>query len=530
MTENQKRALLEGAYAQVPTLPGFYLSYEEFRSKFNELASSLTEVPFDVDSLVDEFYPDRKFEEEYQIQGSEEIIRAFRIAPNKLIITKALKRKLERAIADLSPLNVEGWKAFAGVGNKVDKSEIKEMGFIGFKHAIESLFGKRYEFKTGDISKHEAPQQIRDTKSVEEVVSENRAILKEIKSSAKPKDCVARPKQGSYIGDAIDKYAFFPKSKDNPAIRGWDAAVNELAVNKALEEPWFYNNDDSEKQNKPILKNYLSYTFERLCYEDTVERSKAITEGRKPKLKILENRNYAVWNTGLVDNIYDPIFAYFKRNDGSNPTVTQPWVFVAFNTANSYHQKIMSDFPYKPERASYFDDPRELFYDTSTEAPTLDWEHFLKDNISRLPIGFIKKGFADAFEFMEDPESLPIAHKEAYYRRLADAIYADEDWKQFVTTRFKNAVDVALSRVAWNYKTAIPVYYPAAKKLQLLLPLALEDKKKIDVALVCNHKYNKEEGVNNYEGRTIFTLKMAYNNARLITRPDSDWLMAGMSM
>lgn len=113
---------------------------------------------------------------------------------------------------------------------------------------------------------------------------------------------------------------------------------------------------------------------------------------------------------------------------------------------------------------------------------------------------------------------------------MADAIYADNDWKQFVTTRFRNAVTVALARVAWNYKTAIPVYYPTAKKLQLLLPLALEDKKKIDVALVCNHVYKPEEGVNNYEGRTIFTLQMAYNNARLITRPDSDWLMADMAI
>ncbi len=60
--------------------------------------------------------------------------------------------------------------------------------------------------------------------------------------------------------------------------------------------------------------------------------------------------------------------------------------------------------------------------------------------------------------------------------------------------------------------------------------MALEDKKRIDVALVCNHVYKPEEGVNNYEGRTIYTLQMAYNNARLITRPDSDWLMADMAI
>lgn len=87
----------------------------------------------------------------------------------------------------------------------------------------------------------------------------------------------------------------------------------------------------------------------------------------------------------------------------------------------------------------------------------------MKDNISRLPIGFIKKGYADSFPFVDDPSALPKQKREEYYRSMADAIYADDDWKQFVTTRFRNAVTVALARVAWNYKTAIPVYYPTAK-------------------------------------------------------------------
>jgi len=131
-------------------------------------------------------------------------------------------------------------------------------------------------------------------------------------------------------------------------------------------------------------------------------------------------------------------------------------------------------------------------------------------------------------KFIEEPDKFPKPQKKAYYEYLAKAIYSDEDWLQFLTTRFKNALDIALSRVAWNYKTAIPVYYVEGHKLSLLLPLALEKKGVIDVALVCEHKVNEKESVNNYVGRTIFTLQMAYNNARLITRPDSDWLMAEM--
>lgn len=526
MTEKEIRALLEGAYAQTATLPGYWLKYDEFTTKFNELVNTRSDSSIDVEDAIDSYYPDRKFEENYQLQGSEEIIRAIRIAPNKLTFIKNLKRKIEHAIEEIRPVNNEGWKPFASVGNKVPKEEILAMGFIGIRHAVECNFGKRYEFRSGDVTLHEAPVLIRDTKTPTDLDIEKKELARAMKSVSIPAECVKRPKQGSYIGEAIDSFAFFPKSKDIPPMRGWDAAINDLAINKALPERWYY--DERDQVNKPILKNYVSFTFERLRYEDEIEKEEAKRQGRAPHLKILENKGYAVFNTGLVDNIYDPIYAYFKRNDGSNPTVKQPWIFVAFNTANSYHQKIMSKFPYRPQRASYFHDTRELYYDTTAQAPTLDWDHFLKDNISRLPIGFLKKGFAENFAFVDDVDSLPRPHREAYYRRLAEAIYNDDDWKQFVTTRFRNALDVALARVAWNYKTAIPVYFPKEKSLQLLLPLALEDKKRIDVALVCNHVFDEEEHVNNYEGRTIFTLDMAYNNARLITRPDSDWLMADM--
>lgn len=528
MKENEIRALLEGAYAQTATLPGYWLKFDDLRSKFNELVSTRlaatgSDETISFETALKDYYPDAKIEEAYQLLDSDEVITAIRIAPNKLTLIRNLKKKLERAINTIRPLNDDGWKPFASIGLRVEKDEILAMGFVGYRHAVESIFGRRYEFRAGDTSKHEAPVQIRDLKTPAEVESEEKDFEKQARSTKTPDGVASNPKQGSYIGEIIDKYAYFPRPKGSYG-KGWDIAINDLAVNKALDEYWWY--DEEDKLTKPILKNYISYTFERLRYEDEQERIKAKDEGRKPQLKILENEKYAIWNTGLVNNVYDPIYAFFERNDGRNPSIKQPWIFVDFNTANSFRQRIIAEFPYKPARASYFDDPRELFYDTTAEPPTLDFDHFLIDNIERIPIGFLKKNYGDLFSFEEHPEKLPRAQREAYFNRLASAIYADEDWKQFVVFRFKQAVNVALSRVSWNYKTAIPVYYINDKKMQLLLPLALEDKNRIDVALVCEHKYRPEDGVNNYQGKTIFTLDMAYNNARLITRPDSDWLMA----
>ena len=531
MTDSELKALIEGAYAQTPTHPGFWLKYDEFREKFNELVASRSDIPVDVEKVLAELYPDASFMEQYQAQGSEDVFRAFRIAPNKLTVQKELKKKIE-AVLRGATCDAEGWTNFAVIGTKGLKPEILAMGFVSIRQAVECLFRTRYEFRQGDPTKHEAPVLIRDRKRTatepepEAAPAAPAAKQEKQEKQEKPERPRKNPKQGSFIGDAIDAFAYFPRPKNSSTAYGWDAAINDLATNLALEERWYYSEED--KQRKPILKNYLSYTFERLQYEDAEETRKAAEEHREAVVKILVNEKHALFNTGLVNNIYEPIYAFFKKNDGKNPVVTQPWVFIAFGTANSYYQNIITDFPYRPKRAQYFTDSSDLFYDTNAAAPTLNWEHFIKDNIERLPLGFVKKGAPEGYTFYDDPDSLPRPQRQAYFKKMAEDIFKDDDWMQFLTTRFKNSLNITLSRVSWNYKTAIPVYYVDKHQLSLLLPLALEKKDVIDVALVVEHKVNKEKKINNYVGRTIFTLQMAYSNARLITRPDSDWLMADM--
>lgn len=85
--------------------------------------------------------------------------------------------------------------------------------------------------------------------------------------------------------------------------------------------------------------------------------------------------------------------------------------------------------------------------------------------------------------------------------------------------RMEDAIDIARRRVKWNFKTAIPSYYPRKNSMSLLLPLCLLDDQQADAALVVQLQ---ESGI--YQGQTILTIEQAYTNARLITRPDSDWL------
>jgi hypothetical protein len=87
----------------------------------------------------------------------------------------------------------------------------------------------------------------------------------------------------------------------------------------------------------------------------------------------------------------------------------------------------------------------------------------------------------------------------------------------------KKAISMAIKRCKWNYKTAIPKYYPRYKRIDLLIPLCLVANNKVDVALVVE----KGQGMQ-YLGHTVIPLDWAYSQARLVCRPDSDWLSPAM--
>ncbi len=85
-----------------------------------------------------------------------------------------------------------------------------------------------------------------------------------------------------------------------------------------------------------------------------------------------------------------------------------------------------------------------------------------------------------------------------------------------IRSALDGAISAAKRRVRRNYKTAIPQFHRG--RLQLLLPLCLIRPDRADLALVVA----RENRV--YRASTVLTLDMAYNNARLVARPDTEWL------
>ena len=277
----------------------------------------------------------------------------------------------------------------------------------------------------------------------------------------------------------------------------------ETLKSMALKERWSYRVEDENYPN-PILAKYLKWTFVKLMREN----------------KILYSNEYAAFNTGLVDKFYKPIYAVFDKNKFNK----QPWHFIDFCVAGSSTvaaRKLTDNFSQLPERASYIQNYDDVIYDTSLPVD-VNWEHIILENIDRMPIELLRQVCFGSFEVI-DPSLLGDCDKKQYYEELRNVLESNPMRLSIISGMMGMAVETAKHRVAWNYKTAIPVYYPTDDSVHLILPLALNinEPEEISIALVMTKTPSGR-----YRAVTIFTLDMAYSNARLVTKPSSDWLIA----
>lgn len=249
----------------------------------------------------------------------------------------------------------------------------------------------------------------------------------------------------------------------------WSPAALPTLAGMAQPDEWTYRHTSSDRP-LPILRNYVVYTFRRAHYQ-----------GRVLEVSNSDGQRYAAFDTGLLTPHYERIFGFFIAQ--TRAEFPQPWFLQGFHRESDHR---LMRFEKLPERATYFDDPSDLLYDSRLDL-RVQYEHIVNDRVERFP------------------DSL-----QSDQRRRTEAV--------------RQAVGHALFRVEQNYKTAIPQFHWDSRneddpgKLQLLLPLCLEDVSRADLAL-CVDKVG-----NVYRAATVLTLDMAYNNARLIARPDKEWL------
>ena len=243
----------------------------------------------------------------------------------------------------------------------------------------------------------------------------------------------------------------------------YDDAITYLAETLADKEEWDFS--DAPKKSHSILKNYIEHIFRKIQ-----------TEG---KIAFTTDNSNACFNTGLVTKNLEPIYALFETNKIMAPGGS-PYYFKAFVKESDI--KFLSLFPNNhPEVADFFQNPGDLIFNPGCKLiPQMD--HILEDNNGRFP-----------------PHIQCLNESE---RRM----------------RLSGAIEEVKKKVKTNYKLAVPQYY--GNRIQLLLPLCLTpNSPNPDLALAV-HKISDDT----YTARTCLTLKMAYNNARLIVKPQSDWL------
>lgn len=249
---------------------------------------------------------------------------------------------------------------------------------------------------------------------------------------------------------AFAEFCFMPKFTENI----------ETLAQLAAPETWDYQSTVNPHP-KPVLRNYLTYTYRRIAEEK--------------KVAVTADERYACWNTGLTTESQEQIFIVFSVN--KLESMSQYWHFSKFLREGEGE---LSRFTRLPDMAHYFDDPSLLVYDTRREL-RVNVEHIVRDNFERFPESVKPMGVFGLVNLL------------------------------------KGAIESAKSRVRRNYKTAVPQYYDGA--IQLLLPLCLLNPANADLALVIDRLSDF------YRAATCLTLDMAYNNARQLAKPDRDWLI-----
>lgn len=248
---------------------------------------------------------------------------------------------------------------------------------------------------------------------------------------------------------------------------------------KCIPEKWSYKSYQSGMPH-PILKAYIENTFEKLK-----------AENNGTKILRSDDNKYIVFNTGLLDKFFHEVFiiVHVIEDDGDflyrNAYILNSLTDltkIGF-TVNGKRIVRQDDLPEPP---TFFTNINEVIFhpDIEIDRNYDKFTHIIEERRDRFP------------KEDQDRDTTELARK------------------------LDNSINYAIAIAKRNYKLVIPMYRPQETKIQLLMPIYLSGSftNSPDFALVLD----LEDGI--YTPETILPLDAAYQNARLITKPDELWL------
>lgn len=307
----------------------------------------------------------------------------------------------------------------------------------------------------------------------------------------------------------------------------WENIYSQI-VNQTLEERWSFG----KRGDYGILRNYLIYTFAHQWKTSAVGFS--------------ADKKYAAFNTGLPDrNTYKYIYAFYEEIDNPSQIQVHPlhispkYRFRSFviSDRGGDGKTLKTSIRPLPNPPQYFaarsSTVWELDFNDNNQVtmPGYDDIHILIQRCDRLPLDFYRypaskskrlqnildSDVEDAQKFREIREFfMPIVDNEPdsevtqVYRLLVDML--------------DNVISIAIKKLSWNWRAVVPCYNPEREESCFLLPVSFCDATKPNRAMIASA--HEVDGEMIYAIHTVISLEWAYLDARLVCRPESEWLAA----
>lgn len=319
----------------------------------------------------------------------------------------------------------------------------------------------------------------------------------------------AEAKQPWYSAFLVDRESIVKQIYESTVCQIGDIVFNSITeantfiddlAKVAMKESWKRLSETERSPfNNPILKSYLEHTYLRLKEE---------TEDGAKKIIVADGKVY--FNTGLLSCYFRQLFIVADVKEWTYSSkclgLCRRTVYANPRICSENDNMILEMFGGDPEAlpqiAKYFSKKEDVLFDASLPIRLND-HHIFIDGVKRNRLPKYSEAFANCVEDEKQIEELVVE------RILPD---------------FETACKRAQMMAKRNYKLAIPQRRENGE-IQFLLPIYLQeqDSRKPQCALALSLQESKT-GACYYRGATILSLDMAYNNARLIAKPDVFWL------
>lgn len=300
-------------------------------------------------------------------------------------------------------------------------------------------------------------------------------------------------------------------------------------ADQTLEETWTFEGG----QPYGILINYLKYTFAHQWKQEGVIYS---GDGK-----------YAAFNTGLPDrNTYKYLYALLEKieypageEDASAALYYRPQYRLLGVTkagAGGIGKILTARIHPLPPPPRYFgartETVWELDYNDNNQVmtPEFDDTHILIQRCERLPLDFFRPAASISPKLMEILSAAET--EETKYRRIKRFLMpvmkhnADKETTQvyrLLEESLDGKINTTIRKLSWNWRAVVPCYNPEQDSHCFLLPISLCDPDRPDRALIASvNRFGDDEY--SYIIHTVVPLDWAYLDARLVCRPESEWL------